>query len=340
MPWTVAFGRVFVPETLLITAYFHRRRLTLARRFLGALLFAFMLAAGAQSTSYEGETENLLPHGQGTFTWESGNRYTGHWVRGRREGHGTFTWASNATYVGTWKDDFRHGEGTLIWADGSRYEGEWINDQKDGLGTLTYAASGRANSVQTFSGTFADDRPLNGVYRDSAGRELGQLINGEYRPTPQPCVDRQTETQFFQGKVALVTTCVFASGNRYEGEMKDGAYHGFGIFSWTDGTVYEGEWINGQQEGRGTLTFVDARQYIGDWNGGARHGHGVMQWPDGREYFGSWAKGQQNGQGTLLYADGSMYSGEWRDGEKWPGMHYDQTKKVLSSFVGGIETPL
>ena len=205
---------------------------------------------------------------------------------------------------------------------------------------MTYAASGRANSVQTFSGTFADDRPLNGVYRDSAGRELGQLINGEYRPTPQPCIDRQTEPRFFQGKVALVTTCVFASGNRYEGEMKDGAYHGFGIFSWTDGTVDEGEWINGQQEGRGTLTFVDARQYIGDWNGGARPGHGVMRWPDGREYFGSWANGQQTGQGTLLYADGSMYSGEWRDGEQWTGMHYDQTKKVLSSFVSGIESPL
>ena len=88
------------------------------------------------------------------------------------------------------------------------------------------------------------------------------------------------------------------------------------------------------------MTFVDARQYIGDWNGGARHGHGVMRWPDGREYFGSWTKGQRNGQGTLLYADGTMYSGEWRDGEKWTGMYYDQTKKVISSFFGGIETPL
>jgi len=72
---------------------------------------------------------------------------------------------------------------------------------------------------------------------------------------------------------------------------------------------------------------------------GARHGHGVMRWPDGREYFGSWANGQRHGQGTLLYADGSMYSGEWRDGEKWSGMRYDQNKKVLSSFFGGIETP-
>ena len=204
---------------------------------------------------------------------------------------------------------------------------------------MTYAAGGGSNSVQTFSGTFVNDRPLNGVYRDGAGRELGQLINGDYRPTPQPCVERHTETQFFQGKVALVTTCVFASGNRYEGEMRDGAYHGFGIFSWAEGTLYEGEWLNGQQEGRGTLTFADGRQYVGDWNGGARHGHGVMRWPDGREYFGGWIDGQRHGQGTLLYANGLMYSGEWRDGKKWSGMHYDESKKVLSSFFGGIEIP-
>ena len=88
------------------------------------------------------------------------------------------------------------------------------------------------------------------------------------------------------------------------------------IHSWAEGTLYEGEWLNGQQAGRGTLTFADARQYVGEWNGGARHGHG-----------------------TLLYANGSMYGGEWRDGKKWSSMHYDQNKKVLSSFFDGIETP-
>ena len=67
--------------------------------------------------------------------------------------------------------------------------------------------------------------------------------------------------------------------------------------------------------------------------------HLKTRWPDGREYFGGWIDGQRHGQGTLLYANGSMYSGEWRDGKKWSGMHYDKSKKVLSSFFGGIETP-
>ena len=67
--------------------------------------------------------------------------------------------------------------------------------------------------------------------------------------------------------------------------------------------------------------------------------HGVMRWPDGREYFGGWANGQRHGQGTLLYADGSMYSGEWRNGEKWSGMQYGASNKVVSTFANGIETP-
>ena len=67
---------------------------------------------------------------------------------------------------------------------------------------------------------------------------------------------------------------------------------------------------------------------------------GSETYSDGSQYVGEFRNGQRNGQGTLLYADGTMYSGEWRDGEKWTGMYYDQTKKVISSFFGGIETPL
>ena len=35
-----------------------------------------------------------MPHGQGTFTWDSGNRYTGAWASGQKQGHGAFTWAA------------------------------------------------------------------------------------------------------------------------------------------------------------------------------------------------------------------------------------------------------
>ena len=40
----------------------------------------------------------------------------------------------------------------------------------------------------------------------------------------------------------------------YEGEYKDGKYHGQGISSYHDGSMYEGKWKEGEQHGHGTLT--------------------------------------------------------------------------------------
>ena len=43
----------------------------------------------------------------------------------------------------------------------------------------------------------------------------------------------------------------------YEGEFKDGESHGFGTFTWPDGTIYVGQFANGMKHGQGTLTFAD-----------------------------------------------------------------------------------
>ena len=40
----------------------------------------------------------------------------------------------------------------------------------------------------------------------------------------------------------------------YEGEYKDGKYHGQGIFSYPDGSKYEGKWKDGEKNGQGILT--------------------------------------------------------------------------------------
>ena len=46
-------------------------------------------------------------------------------------------------------------------------------------------------------------------------------------------------------------------GGCYEGEHKDGKYHGQGTETWSDGDKYEGEFKNGKYHGQGTLTFPD-----------------------------------------------------------------------------------
>jgi hypothetical protein len=46
-------------------------------------------------------------------------------------GQGTFTWASGEfagdKYVGEWKNEKRHGKGIYTWADGTVEKGIWEN---------------------------------------------------------------------------------------------------------------------------------------------------------------------------------------------------------------------
>tara|TARA_B100000575_G_C22980010_1_gene565532 strand:+ start:299 stop:760 length:462 start_codon:yes stop_codon:yes gene_type:complete len=49
-----------------------------------------------------------------------------------------------------------------------------------------------------------------------------------------------------------------SSGHIYIGDFKDGAFHGYGQYIWTDdGTFYEGEFIKNMFHGQGRITFPD-----------------------------------------------------------------------------------
>jgi hypothetical protein len=90
-------------------------------------------------------------HGHGTFYWNSGNKYEGHWENGKRNGQGTFTWASGAKYVGNWKEDERSGQGEMTYDSGSVYKGSWENDKCNGEGVLTWASGAK------YVGNWKDD---------------------------------------------------------------------------------------------------------------------------------------------------------------------------------------
>ena len=66
--------------------------------------------------------------------------------------------------------------------------------------------------------------------------------------------------------------------------------HGYGIYTWTDGTCYEGEYFEGK-----------------------KHGEGMLIWPDGKKYQGGWFNGKQHGIGFCSTENGVMRKGTYKD---------------------------
>lgn len=101
----------------------------------------------------------------------------------------------------------------------------------------------------------------------------------------------------------------------YEGEYKDGDYHGKGTFDYPFGSVYEGEWKNGNKHGQGTFTFPNGDKYVGQWKSGKEDGQGSMTWVNGDSFQGQWKEGKQNGQGKMSWGNGDSFQGKYKDGE-------------------------
>lgn len=95
-------------------------------------------------------------NGQGTYQFESGNKYSGAFKNRKREGQGSATYANGDSFSGSWHNNERE-KGTFTWANGIRYVG-------------TYDAQGRELNGQYRNGAMTI--PVeNGVAKIPARRE-------------------------------------------------------------------------------------------------------------------------------------------------------------------------
>lgn len=79
--------------------------------------------------SYVGEFKMGLKHGMGKWRKGKGNnvnQYEGAYENDKKHGNGIFTWASGNVYKGSYVNDEREGEGEMRWTDGSVYIGQWM----------------------------------------------------------------------------------------------------------------------------------------------------------------------------------------------------------------------
>ncbi|MFC1826037.1 hypothetical protein ACFLYZ_01430 [Thermodesulfobacteriota bacterium] len=114
---------------------------------------------------YEGHLKDGKKHGQGTLTFNSGDKYMGQWRNDKKHGQGTYIFADGAKYVGQWKDNMMHGQGTYFFKSGNKYVGQWHNDKKHGQGTHHF------KNGDKWEGTYSNNKKHGyGIYTWASGK--------------------------------------------------------------------------------------------------------------------------------------------------------------------------
>lgn len=78
---------------------------------------------------YEGQIQNGIRDGLGTYVAINGDRYTGEWHNDMRHGVGSYIWSNGDIYRGEWRNNLRHGRGVFTGYDGLEKQGIWEDDR-------------------------------------------------------------------------------------------------------------------------------------------------------------------------------------------------------------------
>jgi len=118
--------------------------------------------------------------------------------------------------------------------------------------------------------------------------------------------------------VQLAPDAILPDGGVYQGEIKDGLFHGKGSLKYSDGSYYTGQFKEGVFHGEGKQVLVDGTLYEGTFFEGNLTGQFVVKSPEEKlhyHYEGELLDGLLHGQGKLTYNDGNIYEGEFKNGK-------------------------
>ena len=192
---------------------------------------------------YQGEFENSIPNGNGTWnSYDSDDYLNGDWNDGNfTNGEGKLTFPNGEIYEGEWKKKKKNGQGTLTWSTGDIYVGEFKNDIPNGKGTFTKPNGDY--KIGQFKKKFL------------SGKVKITLVNGIY--------EGEWENNFpnGQGKYTM------KNGDYEEGIFKDDEFeYGKVKKTFDDGEIYEGEWENDSPNGEGKIIKKNIYILDGKWN--------------------------------------------------------------------------
>lgn len=221
---------------------------TAINKLIFSLLAAIVLVTISACTAgeeYNGDLQNNLPHGFGTWKHPSGVIYIGQFDEGLWHGRGIWRHPDGIYYAGQWHEGKYHGLGTLIISGSSRYDGEWANGLKQGAGIMRLADG------SVYTGWWANDR------YDGFGileKPDGYRYNG----------------QWLDGRRHGEGTAYYSDNSQYHGQWLNDLRHGRGTLIFPDGSIYNGGWSENRQHGEGTMTFPDGTTETAVWIKGQR----------------------------------------------------------------------
>lgn len=101
-------------------------------------------------------------------------------------------------------------------------------------------------------------------------------------------------------------TYVSCTNGAYIGKIKNGEFHGVGMYVYNNGDVYIGDWVNGNHDGYGFYyDYSECLVYWGEWKNDKKKGHGHI-WGPGYESEGMYANDEE--MSNMYVRNGGNYS--------------------------------
>lgn len=193
--------------------------------------------------------------------------------------------------VNWYVDSARHDEVYCVY-EGKRYY-RFRSEIPDGQREIHYAED---DPRESFSGTISG-RDCNGLLK---------YRNGDY----------------FNGTISHDSTYTISNDSTASTDPVDQLMDGHGKITYDNGT-YEGDFKNGYFHGQGTYTKADGTWiYKGSFENGYKNGSGTEYWPkEKRKYYAGFLEcnykdGERNGVGTWYYNDHTYNKCKFRNGKQ------------------------
>ncbi|MBR2296200.1 MAG: hypothetical protein IKA43_02200, partial [Clostridia bacterium] len=174
--------------------------------------------------------------------------------------YGTYTYANGDVYEGEFDGgvpcSITDEDSTMTYANGATYTGHFWNGDWSGEGTYV-DENGVSYYCEEWDGFFKASEDYDVTMTTPDGDEVvGKIADGEFVADDESWGDEEIEEE------------PEVKEDAYEGERNSyGQPHGVGKMRYANGETYEGEWKNGAWYGAGIYTLSDGTTFFGSFIG-------------------------------------------------------------------------